>query len=62
MDRMQKVEDAVKTLSVGEKRELLRRLEQQLRREINVRDHLPVIPSAGKPFSQREIDEVLDAD
>lgn len=61
MSKLDQIEAAVDALSFQEQKELLDRLTQRLKRE-QPRRRLPLVPATGRPITQEEIDDALDAD
>lgn len=61
MSTLAEIEAAVNRLAEPEQEELLRYLEERLRRP-QLDRHLPLVPTTGRPITQEEIDDALDAD
>ena len=61
MSTLSEIEAAVDRLAVPEQEELLRRLEARLR-HAQTKRNLPLVPATGRPITQEEIDDALDAD
>ncbi len=55
-------QSAVDALPWAEQKELFRHLAERLREDPNVRRRLPLVPATGRPITQEEIDDALDAD
>ena len=62
MTKLVEVEAAVDALPVPRQEELFRHLAERLRAQQEPHRRLPVIPATGRPITQEDIDDVLDAD
>jgi hypothetical protein len=61
MTRLEQIEAQVDTLSPQEQKQLFDHLAQRLKHKQPKR-HLPLVPASGRPITQEEIDDALDAD
>ena len=62
MSTLMEIEKAVDSLSSPQQEELLRRLEERLKKRHESRRRLPLVPATGKPITQEEINDALDSD
>jgi hypothetical protein len=62
MSTLAEIETAVAALPPPQQEELLRHLAERLRTRGEPRRHLPLVPATGRPITQEEIDDALDAD
>ena len=62
MSTLAEIETAVDALPSPQQEELFRRLAERLRKHGEPKRHLPLVPANGRPITQEEIDDALDAD
>ena len=62
MSKLAEIEAAVDALPVPQQEALFRHLADRLRAPQEPHRRLPVIPATGRPITQEDIDDVLDAD
>ncbi len=62
MSTLTEIESAVDALPWTEQKELLRHLEKRLQDRQEAMRRLPLVPATGRPITQAEIDDALDAD
>lgn len=62
MSTLAEIESAVDGLPWKEQQELLRRLAGRLHDQPELKRRLPLVPATGRPITQAEIDDALDAD
>jgi hypothetical protein len=56
------IESAVDALPWSEQQELFRHLARRLQESARAKRQLPLVPATGRPITQAEIDDALDAD
>jgi len=62
MSTLAEIETAVDALPPLQQEELLRHLAKRLRMQGEPKRRLPLVPATGRPITQEEIDDALDAD
>ena len=62
MSKLAEIEAAVDGLPVPQQEELFRHLAERLRAPQKPRRRLPLVPPTGRPITQEDIDDALDAD
>jgi hypothetical protein len=62
VNRLNEIELAVDALPKTEQQELFRHLAQRLQDRAEAKRRLPRVPATGRPITQAEIDDALDAD
>ena len=56
------IESALDALPPEEQKELFRRLAERLQHRPGAKRRLPLVPATGRPITQEEIDDAVDAD
>jgi hypothetical protein len=62
MSTLAEIETAVDALPSPQQEELLRHLTERLRNRGEPKRRLPLVPATGRPITQEEVDDALDAD
>jgi hypothetical protein len=62
MSTLVEIEAAVDALTSPEQEALFRHLERRLKKQSAPKRLLPLVPATGRPITQQEIDDALDAD
>jgi len=62
MSTLVEIEAAVEKLAPPQQEELLRYLAERLQQHRLLKRQLPLVPATGRPITQEEIDDALDAD
>ena len=62
MSTLTEIEAAVESLPVPQQEALFRHLAERLRKRPEPKRLLPLVPATGRPITQEEIDDALDAD
>jgi transcriptional regulator with AAA-type ATPase domain len=62
MSTLAEIEIAVDALPPPQQEELLRHLAERLGKRGEPKSRLPLVPATGRPITQGEIDDALDAD
>jgi len=62
MSTLVEIEAAVEKLAPPQQEELLRYLAERLQQHRLLKRRLPLVPATGRPITQEEIDDALDAD
>ena len=62
MSTLTEIESAVETLPWSEQQELLRHLAARVQAQPELKRRLPLVPATGRPITQEQIDDALDAD
>jgi hypothetical protein len=62
MSTLNEIEAAVDALPLPQQAELLRFLAQRLEGQPEAKRRLPIVLPTGRPITQQEIDDALDAD
>lgn len=62
MSTLVEIEAAVEKLAPPQQEELLRYLAERLQQHRQLKRQLPLVPATGRPITQEEIDDALDAD
>ncbi len=62
MSTLAEIESAVDALPSPQQEELFRHLAQRLRNRGEPKRGLPLVPGTGRPITQEDIDDALDAD
>jgi hypothetical protein len=62
MSTLAEIEAAVDTLPPPQQEALFRHLARRLQQRTDAKGRLPLVPATGRPITQEEIDDALDAD
>jgi hypothetical protein len=62
MSNLAEIEAAVDALPSPQQQELLRHLAERLGKPPMIKRRLPLVPSTGRPITQEEIDDAIEAD
>jgi len=62
MRTLVEIEAAVDALPSPQQEALFRHLAQRLNKQPDLKRQLPLVPATGRPITQEEIDDALDAD
>jgi hypothetical protein len=62
MSTLAEIESAVNALPLPEQKKLLQHLAERLNGRTEAKRCLPLVPVTGRPITQEEIDDALDAD
>ena len=62
MSTVAEIKDAVDKLPSQQQEALFRHLAQRLNKQPELKRRLPLVPATGRPITQEEIDDALDAD
>ena len=62
MSTLAEIEAAVDALPSLQQEQLFRHLAERLRKQPAPKRRLPLVPASGRPITQAEIDDALDAD
>jgi len=62
MSTLAEIESAVEALPLPQQEELFQHLAERLNSRVGTKRRLPLVPATGRPFTQEEIDDALDAD
>jgi hypothetical protein len=62
MSTLTEIERAVDALPSSQQEVLFRHLAERLRKHVEVKRRLPLVPATGRPITQEEIDDALDSD
>jgi len=62
MSTLSEIEAAVSELPSQQQEVLLRHLEERLRKQAESKGRLPQVPATGRPITQADIDDAIDAE
>ena len=62
MSTIAEIEAAVDALPLPQQKELLKYLSERLQERQQTKRRLPLVPATGRPITQEEIADALDAD